>query len=151
MSQQELISAEMVTDDDIIAQNQRLRRKFINKVTDNGENFPEDGKSQLILLTALADMDRTALQNKKIGSTEKQGAADRQAAMIIAAMSTQFGSQKSPFETTEEDQLGRVINHDASRLPQAQTVPGETEIGISTETVDDFMQRMDEATGYVKK
>lgn len=141
---------EMLTDDDIVAQNQSLRRKFINHLTQGGEQFPIDTKDQSILLTALADMDRSALQNKKIGSTEKQGAADRQAAMIIAAMSTQFGTERSPFELVP-GQASRGIDHDIGRLPAAQTVPGETDIGVSAETVDEFMSRMDEKSGYVKK
>lgn len=132
------------SDDDIIARNQGIRRRFIDTLTAEGK-FPEDTKEKYVLLQAMADADRTAIQNKKIGSSEKQGAADRQAALIIAKMGSTFGS-KSPFERqrTDDDEGEREPPRlDSAQLPAVELVPGETEIGLPSDNYESFMQRME--------
>lgn len=131
------------TDDDIIARNQGIRLKLINHLTEDGK-VPEDIKEKFLLLQALSDGDRTAIQNKKIGSSEKQGAADRQAALVIAKMSREFGAI-SPFERQSGDSVESKAL-DSSRIPDVLLVPGETDIGLPTDTYDSFMQRMEGGT-----
>lgn len=128
------------TDDDIIARNQGIRRRLVDHLTEGGK-IPEDTKEKYVLLQALADGDRTAIQNKKIGSSEKQGAADRQAALIIAKMSKGFGT-RSPFER-EGDAPTETRTLDSSKIPDVTLVPGETEIGLPTDNFDSFMGRME--------
>lgn len=135
-------NADMIlNDDDIIEQNQRMRKKFVEHLVPEGK-FPDDPKAQYVLLTAMADMDRTALQNKKIGSTERQGAADRQAAMLIATI---VGSMegKNPFESTTGRTTIPLL--ESQRIPEVVIVPGETDIGLEHETYEQFTARMESA------
>lgn len=129
----------ILNDDDIIEQNQQLRKKFVKHLTPEGK-FPEDIKAQYVLLTTMADMDRTALQNKKIGSTERQGAADRQAAMLIATIVGNCEG-KNPFESTTRQ--GTVPQLQSNLIPEVVIVPGETDIGLEHETYDQFTARME--------
>jgi hypothetical protein len=138
------------TDDDIIARNQSLRRRFVGKLTSEGTTFPDDPKAGYLLLTAMADMDRTAIQNKKIGATERQGAADRQAAMLIATLGGHYGA-RSPFEVDSPDSpriAAPVL--DPSRMLALELVPGETDTAPVAENHDQFMERMDQKTGFVQ-
>jgi hypothetical protein len=128
----------VLTDDDLIAGNQNIRQLLVREMIANG--IPTDNKERYLLLTALGDSDRTALAQKKIGSTEKQGAADRQAALMIAEMAKRYGSA-SPFQAP--GQLGRIPVIQAGQLDGVELVPGETDIGTSSETYDSFMERLE--------
>lgn len=123
-----------LTDDDIMRFTQGTRKRFIDKIIDKG--FPADEDGQRILLSALSDMDRTALGNKRIGANEKQSAADVLVAKAITELSSRFGSS-NPFEGNKEP-IEMVV--DATLLPEANPVPGETDIGVSTADYDSFME-----------
>lgn len=147
MSSQESTSralAEVRSDDDHIAYTQGLRHQLIEDMTEKGASLPKDPEAQTILLRALADMDRTALSNKKIGSKERTAAADREAALIAARVIGNLGF-KSPFErpiegTATPTQSPELKDGD---LPEIELVPGETEVGVSTMGYDEFMSRME--------
>lgn len=135
------------TDDDRMAYTQGLRKKLISVITDNGTKMPEEKGDRVVLLMALGDMDRTALANKKIGSTERIGAADRQAAMVISRLSRQeFNTPSgSPFERPVDDNVidaeftdARVLL-DSAALPQLELAPGETDVGLATRNYQEFM------------
>lgn len=131
----------METDDDRMAFTQGIRKRLINDMTANG--MPSEKGDRMVLLAALGDMDRTALANKKIGSQERQGAADRQAAFIIQKLANQnFNTPSgSPFEKpTIEGEYTRVLPElDVSGLPELTLAPGETQIGIATRNFEEFM------------
>lgn len=135
-----------MTDEDIVSYTQRTRKKLVEHITGGGASLPSDKGEQMVLLAALGDMDRTALGRMKLGAKERQGNADREAAMIIAKLGAQFGS-KSPFERKEDVIEGKVVEppklEDAT-LPPLVLVPGETEVGLSTENYEQFMQRMEQ-------
>lgn len=134
-----------MNDEDIVSFTQRTRKKLVDQITGSGQNMPSEKGDQLVLLTALTDMDRTALGKMKIGAKERQGAADREAAAIIAKMFGTFGSS-SPFEKKGELIEGtpvRAPQLEDSSLPPLTTVPGETDVGLSTENYEQFMQRME--------
>jgi hypothetical protein len=133
------------TDDDIVAFNQAMRRRLIKDMTD--EAMPATAEDRTVLLKALADSDRAALTNKKIGSQEKQGAADRQAALIIASLSQTYG-KASPFEVDPGMSHREPPKLDSSQLPPVTLVEGETEIGLPTDTYQTFIERMDSKNGY---
>ena len=131
------------SDDDRMAFTQGIRKKLINEMTGHGTNMPTDKGDRMVLLAALGDMDRTALANKKIGSQERMGAADRQAALLIQRLAnTGFNTPSgSPFERPViEGEFTEVkVELDDSSLPQLELVPGETDIGIAQRGYDEFM------------
>lgn len=134
---------EAVSDDEVLNYSQRLRRGLVDAMTENGTSFPEDTKDRYALLTALSDMDRTAIQNKKIGSVEREGAADRAAAVALAKV-IQLAGGNNPFVGKTIHETPREIPVlDESNLEELTMVPGETAIGISSETYTEFMSRME--------
>lgn len=134
-----------MSDEEIVSYTQRTRKKLVDHITGCGNNLPTDKGEQMVLLAALGDMDRTALGKMKIGAKERQGAADSAAAALITKLFTTYGST-SPFEKKDGVIEGEVVKTpqlDDTSLPPLQTVPGETEVGLSTENYEQFMQRME--------
>lgn len=130
----------ILTDDEMLQYTQRIRRGFVDHTLENG--FPSDPKEQAILLSAISDMDRTAIQNKRIGTDANQAEADRMAAMMIAKMSNQFNGA-DPFARGDGSAPVREFpTIDETLLPEVTLVPGETEVGISELTYDELAARM---------
>lgn len=126
-----------LTDDDIMQFTQGTRKRLISQMIAKG--LPTEKEEIETLLHAMADMDRTALGNKRIGASEKQSAADVMVATAISRITSEFG-QQNPFEGNYE----RVIpTPDQSILPSANPVPGETDIGLSEQNYDELMKRYD--------
>lgn len=132
-------------DDDVLSFTQRHRKNLVDEITREG--LPKDKGDRIVLLTALGDMDRTALGNKKIGSKEKTSMADRMAALAIAKIAGQFGGQ-SPFEAqpgtaaSVAPRRGPVTLKDDG-LGELTLAPGETEVGVSDIGFDEFMSMME--------
>lgn len=134
------------TDDDRLEYTQGVRKRLVNELTADG--MPKDKGDKMVLLAALDGIDRAALANKKIGSQERQGAADRQAAMIIASLANRsFATPSgSPFEAPIEAQAQRVnVDLNEDELPELNLVPGETAIGLETRNIDQFMSDVEAA------
>lgn len=145
MSEQELVPANgaEMSDEQIVAFTQGKRRELVDDMTKGG--IPTDKGDRLVLLTALGDMDRTAVAKMKIGSKERQGAQDREVALITAKLISQFGN-KSPFERAPDDQTVRRLP--APELDDTDGAPlivleGETEVGLANIDYHEFMDRMD--------
>lgn len=134
------------TDDDRMGFTQSMRKKFIKDLTDNGNKIPDDKGDKALLLAALDGMDRTALANKKIGAQERQGAEDRNAALIIAKIASQgFNGTTNPFErpVIEGEVIRNDLELDDSDLPPLELAPGETGIGLETRNFEQFMRDTD--------
>jgi hypothetical protein len=133
----------VLTDDVILQFTQGTRKKFVAHILSEG--FPEDTKSQNVLLTALADMDRAALGNKRIGAAERQTAADVLVAKTIARISEQYG-QVNPFAAAESAVgvvSGTTPTIEPTRLPSANPAPGETDIGLCEGNYNSLMALFD--------
>lgn len=136
----DIITDEQLSDDHILRYTQRKRRAFVDKLTEEG--FPTDTKDCSVMLTALADMDRAALGNKRIGANERLAAADALVAHAITELSNQFGGQ-NPFEGGETFQgEGKRVEQD--KLPTIDTVPGETDVGITNENFESLVSRFED-------
>jgi hypothetical protein len=133
----EIVETDELSDDDIMRFTQGTRKRLVGELIKEG--LPEDKDGIEVLLHAMADMDRTALGNKRIGANEKQSAADIMVATAIAQISSQFG-QQNPFEGNSEKILP---TYDQKRLPPANAVPGETDIGLSEENYDNLVKQFD--------
>ena len=147
MSEQNLIpdeGNEGMTEDQVLQFTQSKRKLIVDAVMINGQ-VPADNKERYVLLMALSDMDKQAVNIKKIGAKERSGEADRQAAMVIARMNTQLDG-RDPFKRQPiEGSFTRVSAPvlDDSSLPALELAPGETEIGISHENYDSFIARVE--------
>lgn len=133
---------QVMSDDDVLFYTQGVRKSLVHEMTKDG--LPAEKGDRMVLLAALGDMDRSALGNKKIGAKERAGQADRQAAMLIAAMTGQLGN-KSPFEVApaSNQPLGRAPVLDESGLQELTLAPGETEIGLANVGFDEFMSKVE--------
>ena len=125
-----------MSDDEVMRFTQGVRRKYIAHLTSEGSSFPKDTKEQGLLLTALADMDRTALGNKRIQATELQSETDMQVAQVMAELSRRYG-QSHPFRVDAE--VGHIPEPNNNLLPIADAVPGETVVGTYTTDYDTLM------------
>lgn len=137
-SSNELILPANMSDDEALNYTQRIRKGFIDHSIKGG--FPSDIKDQAMLLSAMSDMDRTAIQNKRIGTDASSNEADRLAALMIAKMSNHFGAT-DPFEVKDVN-IREFPEINESLLPPVTLVPGETEVGISDLTYDEFSATM---------
>lgn len=138
MSEQEKdldVVTEDMNDEAIVSFTQRKRKELVDEMTKGG--LPTEKGDRIVLLSALVDMDRTAIAKMKIGSQEREGAADRSAALVAAKILSGMGPQ-----------MGRVIDSTCTRetpalddkdLPELELVPGETDIGLSTLTYEQLM------------
>lgn len=136
-----------LTDDDILRFTQATRKKLVDSIVQDG--LPTDNKDRVVLLTALADMDRTALGNKKIGAAESIAEADRIAASAIAQINRQMAVH-DPFargasSALLEGDYTYVSGPEADdrQLPILGDVELESEQGLSTMNYDQFTKMMD--------
>lgn len=129
-----------LTDDDVLNYTQQVRRQLVGEMTANG--MPTDKGDRMVMLTALADMDRTAQGNKKIGAKEKNTAAALQAAEIFSRLMDKLGDN-SPFEARSIIEHAPVPQLSAPPLDSSEMAPGETAIGVSDENYDAFIKRME--------
>lgn len=127
-----------MSDDEILNYTQGIRKQFIEHVTSEG--FPSKPREQEVFLSALADMDRVATNNKRIGASERASAADMMVAQTIMQVTEHFGAA-NPFERGGSMVNGPLI--DPARLPEPEPVPGETDVGISGEKYDEFIERVE--------
>lgn len=127
-----------MTDDEILHYTLAKRRELIGVLTKGG--VPTDPKDQRTLLTTLSDMDKVALGNKRIGASEKQSAADVLVATAISEISRRF-------ETTDPFKGGNRLSEvivDVEKLPDANLVPGETDVGLSTQSFKELINKFEQ-------
>ncbi|MBE0438347.1 MAG: hypothetical protein IBX57_01075 [Gammaproteobacteria bacterium] len=132
-----------LTDDDLLKFTQSTRLKLVKSLHDPNGKLPSDPKEQRVLLTALSDMDKAALGNKKIGASEKQSASDALVAQAIAGLSSRFGSQ-NPFMDQAPEGGTKIPSIETEKLPEVSPLPGETDIGLSTETYKTFSEKFED-------
>lgn len=128
------------TDEQRLLYTQNMRKRIVTEMIADG--IPKEKGDKMVVLTALADIDRAALGNKRITTASKEAQEDRNAAMIIAKLSqVRFQTPSgSPFEAPVIDGEFREIPAlNEANMPALVLAPGETEIGISTRTYDEFM------------
>lgn len=125
-------------DDDLhLMFTQGTRKALIKHMTKEG--FPEDVKEQRNLLAALKDMDAQALSKKRISVEKESADTDAIVASALLEISKRVGNT-NPFEGNRES----PILIDNSAIPKPDLVPGETEIGVTTETYETFIKKFEE-------
>src|SRR5574343_366643 len=127
-----------------IKKNQRIRNLLVDKLTKDGSVITEDPDTVKLLLEVMKDSDRTTLSELKINTDDQNAQQDRLAAMTIAQVGRQMGAA-NPFERvvnpTDGDDSRSTAN--GALLPEIELVPGNIDIGTSTETYDSFMAKME--------
>lgn len=123
---------------------QRMRRKVVSHLTQEGQHIPGDIKEVNTVLKALADMDKTAIDERK--NNIEQGNAD--SARLVAEATREFILQqknRNPFEADEQTVMeGQPPQVSPEMLGEHALVPGEAELGVIQERSEDFMKRMGE-------
>jgi len=131
-----------LTDDEIIRLTQGQRKKLLDHYTSNG--IPATAEDQEALMRLLADMDRTALGNKRIKTDEKLAGTNELVAQAITDVIKHFGS-KNPFENNNS---GVIIDAfpepDTKLLPSANPVPGEMNIGVESHDFNEFVKQFED-------
>lgn len=127
-----------LTDDAVLDYTQRLRRKYVDTVTNGGVEMPTDVKEAKVLLTALADMDKTAMGKKRLRSEEEQSS---QSAQAIAELAAQVAKSIGANRNIPMDGVRAAPQLDDSGMDPLKIVEGETEVGVKSETYEAFEGR----------
>lgn len=123
-------------EDDILAYTHNHRKEIVKAMTADG--VPKDNADISLLLGALKDMDQSALTRKRIKSEEKVANLEAQSAELFSTLLVK-GQIKGLYETDVIE--NRVIPVLGDDMPPLTLVPGETDVGVSVETYDTFMER----------
>lgn len=129
------------TDDQILDTTQALRLSIINSLTEGGKRVPDDLKIIYAIKDVALDMDRAVLAKKKIAADVNKGNADRESALIMARILGKTSLVNNPLRSNVE--VVDALEHDDSLLPHVVPFAGETELGISGETYNDFVARVE--------
>lgn len=132
--------SDLSIEDQDLAFTQEVRRKLVTEIAKDGK-MPEETKDRMVLLSALADMDRQSLGVKKIKSDEGLGNKQLAAAATLAQL----------FNNPELKTLGRA-SESAPRLSappvlDADIAPttiieGELDAAPSGESYETFTKRL---------
>lgn len=125
-------------DDDVIGYTQRMRKELVDHLV--GDGMPSKARDVEVLLSTLDSMSSVAATNKKIGVSEQQAGADILIGQAMQRISEQYGNKNPFMNSTKPIQIPTL---DESKIPDPELVPGETEIGISTENYDTFIEKIE--------
>lgn len=128
---------------EILEKTQRIRELIIDNITVNGNTVPEDPAKLAILMEVMRDTDRTELTKIRISTDNKNSEDDRALALALVDISNQRKGINPFLVNTNPDSV--TIDHrsivNVNALPNSTPVDGNMEIGVSTETYDDFNVR----------
>lgn len=123
----------------ILHSTQRIRGAIVNDLVVGG--IPNDSKDTKLLLETLRDMDHTAHQNMKIDLEAKGIENDRAAQEIVNRLARL--QPQGPRLMEHEVHGDRLPDIPDDAIPDIDPVPGETDIGSSTENTKEFLERHD--------
>lgn len=119
-----------------LSKTQKIREDILSKLSNK-----EDTESLNMQLRIADSMDRQALTRARIQSDEKKNGEDK----LLYAMATELLKQIHPERTgvveTPVSTTSYCPELDDS-IPRPHLVPGELEVGVSTETIESFTERM---------
>jgi len=125
---------------DSLALTQHLRKEVIKKLTSSG--IPENDNEKMTLLLKAADgMDRVSLTRMRISVDSEASKTNSEVASAIADLLMKASSSgNKPFQSTAP--IERDTPTLSNSIPRPDIVPGELDIGVSSETIDTFTARM---------
>ena len=126
---------------------QHIRKQIVENFVEDG--IPTDTKELNIVLKALSDMDKTAILDRKNDIDQGNADSSKQVAEAMCEF-IQMQQNKNPFQRNAD---GSVENNngsvappptvDVEKLGEYDLAEGEGEIGVITETYNEFMARME--------
>lgn len=127
------VENEVLDDDKILNENQKIRKEIITTITKYG--IPEDKDSQYVLLTTLKDMDKQVVDKKRLSIDDKNSNIALTVAKAVNTI-TELFEHEDPFKRQSN---GVVPILDKEKVPEYTPALGEMEQGISNETYENFM------------
>lgn len=131
--------SELLSDEDVLRFTQGTRKRFVDHLLVKG--FPTDPKEQYVLLSALGDMDRSALGRMRIGANEKLAEGDKLVAQALVQLRQQLNGD--PFQNADHNVVAEIPRVQSNLLPASNAVPGETAIGLERQTFDEFIAQVE--------
>lgn len=143
MSQQNVVrSVDPSDDESTLRYVQGKRVEIIEYMTLNG--IPTDNEDRNTLLRALEGMSSTASANKRVKSDDRANAREAEAkAMMLGILANLKGGGVGVMFRSERPIERPPVEVPAEIRQKALPVPGETDIGVSTETFEDFAEKHD--------
>lgn len=134
------MSTEVYDDDQVLEYTHGIRKQLVGDLTTDG--MPKEREDREILLKTLDGMDRSALGNKRIKKDEKMANDDRKAQMLIGQMFKHFGNT-NPFTNGGNviDGVSRQIEIPDTLYDDVELIDGETDIGVGSESFEEFSRR----------
>ena len=128
-----------MTEDEILEYTRSVRMRAVNQLT--AEGVPTGNQEAMdVIFKSLDGLDRSAIATKRIKVDEKQGANN--AALLQSVVAAVLTSDRKTNFRVENP----VTNHSAPALPETlediSLVPGETDVGLSQDTIEEFKTRM---------
>lgn len=124
----------------VLAYTDDLRRGLVNQMVTGGK-YPEDPKSQKVLLAALADMDKSALGKARLKQDDRNADKDRAIASALLSTVQGFGNTNPFMQATG---AARGIDPAALPIPVHTPNPGETDVGIKDEDYQAFNEKWED-------
>lgn len=113
---------------------QRLRMMMVARRTRNGTKVDDDPESIEVLRALLNDIDKQTLAELKIKSDNQNADDNRRVAIMVANLNKQIHGDPNRVEPIDGT-VERLLDFD---IPQVELAPGETAIGLESETIADF-------------
>ena len=129
-----------IKQEDIDLNYARVMRKQVIETNLNDGKIPDDLEKQSMILTALKDLSRDAIANKKIKSEEKIAAGHAENTKLVADLLSQINTKRMRSETPV---TGRSNIADVD-LPPVTKIDGETSTQISNTTFVEFTASLDD-------
>lgn len=129
---------------DLLERSQNLKLTLIEKLTNNGTVIPTDKEGAELLLKALHQLDATTLGDKRLTIDETANESSKQVNDAWLKLMRQ-GGNNDPFLAQPGDVIPTAPpTVSLSDLPSRPIIEGEGEIGVISETADDFVRRMEQ-------
>ena len=125
----------------LIVRNIRLK---INKQLMADGKVPDDPEKLDFLMQNLRDIDKSALTRTKIKSDEKTSSATNETISMVTNVlqSLRGGKALPPQDITDIPNPSCLAPVLPAQFERTEFIPGETKIGVISEDIDSFMERM---------
>ena len=123
------------------AYTQRLRQNFVEDLTENG-SIPIETADRALMLKALSDLDNQIFTQEKIDVQRKTNDNTAHSARLLEE-ALLLAEQRDVVIPVKPKVLPTARTFDPSFLPEPSYIPGELDTRVSTETSEEFFERME--------
>lgn len=116
-----------------------IRSRIIEEMTKKG--IPSDKEDRAFLMQAVDGMDRTVLGRARIKAEDKANQSQQATAGLIASLLSKVSAHASAnIENTSNKKITPTL---PSEIVVTNPVPGESQIGISEENYNTFIEKFE--------